>query len=169
MRVRCNKDILWYLILVGVFAVIIGVDRCNLIRINLTASVSRGVYIRIPQKKISHGCYVIFELPDSLSSQLSTASWYPDSQKFIKEVVGVEGDAVESFHNGYAVSGVELFPQFPYDREGNPLPREMDDLLVVPEGMVLVGSPHPYSFDSRYFGPLDIAEIDGVYQLLWEW
>ncbi len=155
--------------LVWVLTIIMVIDGCSILRINLTASVPRGVYLRVPQGDITYGSYVVFKLSDTLASQMSIAPWYPKGEFFIKEVIGVEGDTIESAHNGYSINNTELFPRFNQDRYGNTLPQELESISTVPPDSLILGSDHPYSFDSRYFGAVHTSELDGVYRLLWSW
>ncbi len=155
--------------LVCVIVIIMFLDGCSIFRINLTASVPRGVYLRVLQRDITYGSYAVFRLSDPLADQLSIAPWYPKGGLFIKEVVGVGGDMIEPAHNGYRINNTELFPRFNHDRYGNILPQELESIYTVPQDSLILGSDHPYSFDSRYFGAISLSTLDGVYRLLWSW
>jgi type IV secretory pathway protease TraF len=53
-----------------------------------------------------------------------------------------------------------------HDREGRPLPLRQGCARLF-EGHFFVVQPHPYSFDSRYFGPVSDCQIIGVARPLW--
>ncbi len=165
-KIRDFSKLIPFICIIGI---IMFLDGFSILRINLTASVPPGVYLRIPQKDISYGSYAVFRLPNTLASQLRVAPWYPKGEFFIKEVIGIEGDTIEPAHNGYRVNGIELFPRFNQDRYGNTLPQALERVYTVPPESLILGSEHPYSFDSRYFGVVYLSELDGVYRLLWSW
>ena len=54
------------------------------------------------------------------------------------------------------------------DGEGRALPHGPLGTFTVPAGRVwLVSSYNPYSFDSRYFGPVALSAVRGVARPLW--
>lgn len=127
--------------------------------VNTTPSFPRGVYLktyRTPNK----GDLVLFCPPDRplfhdalryhlISSGLCSSGF----GYLIKRVVAVEGDIVDISDAGVEVNGMTLKNS---KRQTifrpKPFTREMRHRLGAHE--VVLMSPHPLSFDSRYFGPL---------------
>ena len=127
--------------------------------VNTTPSFPRGVYLktyRIPQI----GDLVLFCPPDTplfheaLRYRLVSSGLCPSGMGYlIKRLAAVEGDNVCISDTGVEVNGKKLENSVRQTafRPG-PLVPAMHHLLGAHE--VLLMSPHPLSFDSRYFGPL---------------
>ncbi|ETX01009.1 MAG: hypothetical protein ETSY1_09165 [Candidatus Entotheonella factor] len=85
----------------------------------------------------------------------------------LKPVVALPGDRVEIgaevWVNGVVVAGSDRLVR---DRQGRAMPVPRGG--VVPPGYVWVVSiEHARSFDSRYFGQVSIARIEGVLEPFW--
>ncbi len=153
------------LCLVGLWVI----EYYEYIIINWSASIPRGIYTRMYDNEITYGDYVTFEFPKEQFFEPNQAPWYPEGGEFIKPVVGLPGDTIIRYRNGYQVAHTVLQPRYMQDRHGAKLPSLLEPYAEVPPEALLVGSVHAGSFDSRYFGPVVVSQITGVYQLLWEW
>jgi signal peptidase I len=77
----------------------------------------------------------------------------------VKRIVAVAGDRVHIAGDFALVNGAP--EQFPHMVFGSSLPWPVQD-LTVPRGTVFVlGDNRPVSYDSRYLGPLSVAQIQG--------
>jgi conjugative transfer signal peptidase TraF len=86
-------------------------------------------------------------------------------EPLLKPTVAVEGDEVTATSDGLRVNGRLLANAKPLtaDRAGRPLPSPAAPAGAVPQGMVwVISSYNALSFDSRYFGPIPVAAIEGV-------
>lgn len=101
---------------------------------------------------------------------------YPEdpSRDFIKRVVGVEGDMVESRGKVVHVNGKPLTE--PYMQHTDPAvrtaqPRDNFGPYLVPKGKFFVmGDNRDQSYDSRYWGYVDLSDIRGkAFILYWSW
>lgn len=103
---------------------------------------------------------------------------YPEdpSRDFIKRVIAVEGDVIESRHKVIYVNGQPV--KEPYiqhtDNSTRPAgiePRDNFGPYIVPKGKYfMMGDNRDQSYDSRYWGYVDLKEIRGKALIIyWSW
>ena len=79
-------------------------------------------------------------------------------------MVAVAGDQVTVSAAGLTVNGQNLLQSAPLSRDsaGRPIDAYAFGAYRVPAGMAWIVSGYsPNSFDSRYFGPVPVANIEG--------
>jgi conjugative transfer signal peptidase TraF len=84
--------------------------------------------------------------------------------------VAVAGDRVTVTAEGLAVNGMPLQNSRPAPADGQrrAMPVIAPGTYPVEPGTVwVVSSFNPASFDSRYFGPLPVAHVQGIARPLW--
>jgi conjugative transfer signal peptidase TraF len=142
------------------------------LRINATSSMPRGLWRlaaddRTPSKKdIIAVCP-----PDGPITALARKRGYigagrcPNGlEPLLKPVVAVAGDQVTVSAAGITVNGQNLPQSVPLrlDSAGRPIEAYSFGAYRVPPGMAWIVSGYsPNSFDSRYFGPVPVANIEG--------
>ncbi len=115
-------------------------------------------------KKPERGDIIVFKYPEN------------PEKDFIKRVVAIGGDVIEErnktvYVNGKA--GKELYAQHSDNniRPGGSDPRDNFGPITVPKGKVFVmGDNRDQSYDSRYWGFVDLNEIKGKALIIyWSW
>jgi len=115
-------------------------------------------------KKPGRGDIIVFKYPEDRS------------RDFIKRVIAVEGDMIESRNKTVYVNGKPM--EEPYAqhtdrsiRPGGPEPRDNFGPYIVPKGKYfMMGDNRDQSYDSRYWGYVDMGDIRGKALILyWSW
>lgn len=103
---------------------------------------------------------------------------YPENPKkdFIKRVIATGGDVIEERDKIVYVNGKAVFEPYAYHvdrtiRSGGNDPRDNFGPIVVPKDKVFVmGDNRDQSYDSRYWGFVDMKDIRGKALLIyWSW
>lgn len=141
------------------------------VRVNTTRSIPLGIYLRV-DAPIESGAYVTFCPPpvdvfrEALERQYIGAGFCPGGfGLMMKRVMAATGARVTVRQDGVWIDGRLLARSVPLagDGDGLPLPRyQADDDVLSEFQLLLMGDVSPYSFDSRYFGPIQRQQIKDV-------
>lgn len=115
-------------------------------------------------KKPEKGDIIVFKYPEN------------PSKDFIKRVVAVEGDVIESKNKMVHVNGNKVNEPYAWhtDSSMRPMgiePRDNFGPVIVPKNKYFVmGDNRDQSYDSRYWGYVDIKDVKGKALILyWSW
>lgn len=88
-------------------------------------------------------------------------------EAMMKRVAACAGDRIDSDGKSVSVNGKRLrYSQiYKKDKFGNALPTQQYP-YTVPQNSVYLTSEHPYGYDSRYLGPIDIKHIKGTARMV---
>jgi conjugative transfer signal peptidase TraF len=170
-------NVLTTLLLLG-FSILFVSDWLGL-RLNTTHSVDPGFYWVI-NKQPEKGDFVSFcPAQDSITKMayergyISFGNCPGHYEHLLKIVVGVSGDKVELHKQGAYINGTLLPPHsavLSQDGLGRPLlPFSNKAIVLKPDELWVMTNSNPLSFDSRYFGPIRLAQISDVVKPLWTW
>jgi conjugative transfer signal peptidase TraF len=144
-------------------------------RINTTPSLPLGLYW-VHDAKPTKGSVVLFCPPNQPVFIEAKARGYlaaglcdAGTQPLMKRIVATEGDRVTIAADGTLVNGESLLnsAQVQADPEGRPLPTYRGEFTLVAGQILLISEHSPLSFDSRYFGPVDEQNLQGVVEPVW--
>jgi type IV secretory pathway protease TraF len=131
------------------------------IRLNLSPSLPYGFYvIHWGQRSLIRGALVVVSVP----------GWGPSFLPLLKPVAAIEGDQVCRLGSMLSIQG-HLYGEIHYESRGRPLPSvfQGESCLTVGPGQVFLASEAPRSLDSRYCGPVALAQIRAVVTPLLTW
>jgi conjugative transfer signal peptidase TraF len=142
-------------------------------RINTTTSMPRGLWsLATEDRTASKGDIVAICPPNGPMTAIARRRGYIGAgrcsnglEPLLKPVVAVAGDQVTVSAAGITVNGRDLPQSAPLslDSAGRPIDAYASGTYRVPAGMAwIVSSYNPNSFDSRYFGPVPVANIEGM-------
>lgn len=145
-------------------------------RVNVTSSYPLGIWRLEAKRSITQGSLVLLCPPDTPLFQAAKgfgalrAGGCPGGYApLLKRLAAGPGDFVEVEEEGVSVNG-GLIPNsrpLQHDSQGQTLPR-IEERGWVSEGEAwLLSDFNPRSFDSRYFGPVSMAQIQGTMVPVW--
>jgi conjugative transfer signal peptidase TraF len=132
---------------------------------NLSPSMPRGLYLLERGKAPERGSAVILPVPDSVHAIVLARGYLPGRASLLKVVVALPGDVACVRVDSLVINGRIHGPVLPHDSVGRPLlPARFCGELS--PGTAFVGTPAPFSFDSRYFGAVPLSTLT-VVRPLW--
>jgi conjugative transfer signal peptidase TraF len=148
------------------------------VRVNTTRSIPVGLYLT-SSAPVHKGAYVLFCPPPSAVFDEARQRRYigggscPSGYGYMmKKVLAAKADAIDVADDGVRVNG-ELLPlsvPLKADKAGRPMPRYQANSFELKNSEVLLMSDvSSTSFDSRYFGPIDVAHIKSVIEPVFVW
>ena len=148
------------------------------VRVNTTKSIPIGIYLT-SSSAIEKGAYVMFCPPpsdvfdDARQRRYIASGACPGGYGYLmKKVLAAPPDVVDVSDDGVRVNG-ELLPlsaPLQADQAGRPLVRYQASRYALGHSEVLLMSDvSPTSFDSRYFGPINLAQIKTVIVPVFVW
>jgi type IV secretory pathway protease TraF len=152
-------------------AMLIGFEvHAPLVVYNASGSAPLGFYLledRLPRC----GELAVVKPPPAIELMLVRGAILPPSVPLVKQITAVGGDEVcrsDEPSGTISINGKVVAETFDKDHEGQPLPVWSGCMKPV-EGEFFLLQPHPYSFDSRYFGPVMRCDILGVTHAIRTW
>lgn len=127
--------------------------------LNITASLPCGVYLLRPYTAPRRGSVVSLDLPPSIRDLVATRRYLPPGTRLVKRIVAVEGDRVCTDGKRYVINGALLSGIADADAADLPLPPPYRFCGVVPGGVAFIAGAGASSLDSRYFGPVPLADL----------
>jgi conjugative transfer signal peptidase TraF len=148
------------------------------LRVNATASMPRGIWWVEPAGTRIERDEVVSVCPRDGAAirEAARRGYIPvgacpgGCEPLVKPVAAIAGDLVSVTAHGIAVNGepVADTAQLDKDSDGRPLRPIPAGVYSVPAGAVWLLSGHdPRSFDSRYFGAVPTANIQGIARPVW--
>lgn len=160
------------LLIIGVLAMLAG------LRVNTSKSIPLGLYVT-SRAPITKGAYVLVCLPplpavhEAFRRGYIGAGFCPGGFGYVfKTILAAKTDQVVIAPDGVRVNGALLPLSAPRDTDpsGRPMPRYPSDPVTLgPTQVLLMSDVSPTSFDARYYGPVDIVQIQTVVRPLFTW
>lgn len=137
-----------------------------IVMINESPSLPKGLYARAPAAALKLGAVVAIPQPAAARPYLA-ALGMPAEVRLLKRIAAAGGDRVCATPGRVATPAASV-AVLTHDRRGEPLPAWRSCRALAPGEVFLLGDT-PLSFDSRYFGPVRRAAVDGVYREIVTW
>ncbi len=126
---------------------------------NASESAPPGLYW-LDDQPIKRGDFVLVQIPMRVRALVGERGYLPPEIPLIKRVMGVEGDEICREATRISINANTVAEAQASDRSGRPMP-VWQGCHILSEDRVFLLQNHPYSFDGRYFGPVDRRLIMG--------
>jgi len=118
-------------------------------------------------RPLSAGSIVLTRLPPDAAALAAQRGYLPTHIPLLKRVGAVAPQHVCIVDGQVHIDGVPVAAVLPADRRGRPLPFWPQCRRLQSGELFLLSATHPASFDSRYFGPVNVSAVIGVTQPVW--
>lgn len=136
---------------------------------NASASVPLGLYGIEPNAVPRVGDLVAVRPSPALTRFMAERRYVEAGALLVKPVAALSGTTFCRTNMRVTLEGRAVATALPHDRFGRPLPRWSGCRRLVRNQLVLIAPALRASFDSRYFGPVDRAQVIGRAIPLWTW
>ena len=128
--------------------------------VNVTASLPRGLYMKVPSKEFERGDYIVYEPSAEVKKLIVENGWGSGKHDFLKQVGAVEGEKykIDADTLTFEIEGKYIGRVFETDSKGNELPKLRGE-FEVPRGYILSIATNERSFDGRYSGVISVSQI----------
>lgn len=128
---------------------------------NSSNSIPRGWYVR-QAGSIVRGAIVTVRATDVAPDYARLQDFTRFDDRFIKRIAAADGDIVCADGPNVTINGVRTLMRATRDRAGRALPTWSGCRTL--SGEVFLAGDTPDSFDGRYWGPVHIEKIEGVWR-----
>lgn len=129
---------------------------------NPSDSVPVGWYRIGPADALHVGAIVLTTLPPDTAALAAQRRYLPARVPLLKRVGAIAPQHVCIFDALVWIDGVPVAAVLPADRLGRTLPAWSHCRRLEPGELFLLSATNPASFDSRYFGPVNVSAVIGV-------
>ncbi|MBA3880632.1 MAG: peptidase [Sphingobium sp.] len=136
---------------------------------NVSASVPLGLYEIEPSAVPRVGDLVAVRPSPALTRFMAERRYVETNALLVKPVAALAGATVCRTNMRITLDGRAAATALPHDRFGRPLPRWSGCRRLARNQLLLIAPALRASFDSRYFGPVDRAQVIGRAFPLWTW
>ena len=134
---------------------------------NASASAPIGLYAVTPGAPVDPGDMVIARVPDPWRMMAGQRRYIPSNVPLVKRVAAAAGDEVCALGQEIFVNGKWVVERHVADAQGRPMKWWSGCVQLRGRQLFLLMSDSPASFDGRYFGVSEGAQIIGRAHLLW--
>jgi conjugative transfer signal peptidase TraF len=134
---------------------------------NASASSPRGLYLVTSVASLRRGDMAVAWPPATARRLAAERHYLPAHVPLVKRVAAVAGDRVCATRARIRINGRVAAARRRADLSRRPMPRWSGCQKLTAGQVLLLGTAGPDSFDGRYFGPSEQAEIVGKARKLW--
>jgi conjugative transfer signal peptidase TraF len=150
---------------IGIVALVCPKAGAPILLWNASASVPIGFY-RLASRPPRPGALAVIHLPETVRTLAETRGYLRAGTLLIKPVAAGVGEVVCRHGSLITINGRAVAQAKLTDTAGRPLPA-WSGCIQLADTQVFVLAAEPDSFDSRYIGPVDGANVPGTALPVW--
>jgi conjugative transfer signal peptidase TraF len=131
---------------------------------NPSDSMPQGFYV-LKKSELERGSVVTIRSVHAASDYAAKRDFTDAGDRFLKRIAAVEGDTVCADGSTVSVNGKPTAERADVDAAGDPLP-SWTGCVILSAGQVFLLGDHPGSFDGRYWGLSNRADLIGPWRPL---
>ncbi|MBX9612914.1 MAG: S26 family signal peptidase [Burkholderiales bacterium] len=136
---------------------------------NPSDSVSRGWYLVEVADELHRGDTVLVRLPARVQAFAAQRGYLPKGVPLLKRIEALPPQRVCIRGRVVFVDGHAVATALAHDSQQLSLPTWSGCRALAADEMFLLSDSHPASFDSRYWGPMNVSAVIGSARPLWTW
>lgn len=136
---------------------------------NASDSAPRGWYALVPEREFQVGMFVFARLPTRAEKLAAERGYLPLRVPLLKQIRAARGDFICAQDRVLTINGETAAQALKTDGNGRPLAQWTQCRLLEDDEVLLLGIDNHASFDSRYFGPVNVSSITGRAIPVWTW
>jgi conjugative transfer signal peptidase TraF len=154
---------------IATIAIASGADPPYRLVYNPSESAPRGWYALVPEHHPKTGQWVLVRLPQTIARLADERGYLPMHVSILKRIGARSGEEVCASVGGVFIQGNFVAQALKNDSRGRPLPKWGGCRTLKTQELFLLSTYSPFSFDSRYFGPVKRVAVMGQAIPLWTW
>jgi conjugative transfer signal peptidase TraF len=135
---------------------------------NASASAPIGFYRVIPASSLKRGAFAVVPTPPGFRMMAAKRHYLPFNVPLIKRIIALSSDEVCRHGEAILVNQKPVATALIKDSQGRALP-VWQDCIILDDNQFFALMDRPDSFDGRYFGPLNTANIIGIAVPIFTW
>ncbi len=136
---------------------------------NPSGSAPKGWYWVSQAHDLTVDDYVLVDLPESFKQLADERRYLPQTVPLLKRIRAVSDQFVCVRGRSLWIDGRRVATALTHDGRGRELVPWTGCRVLAGNELLLIGRENSSSFDSRYFGPIQITRIVGKVSPLWTW
>lgn len=136
---------------------------------NPSDSVPRGWYRVESADELRRGDTVLVRLPARVQAFAAQRSYLPHGVPLLKRIEALPPQRVCLIGRVVFVDGHAVATALAHDSQHRSLPTWSGCRALAAGEVFLLSDSHPASFDSRYWGPINVTTVIGNARPLWTW
>jgi len=134
---------------------------------NASDSAPRGLYAVVPATQLKVGDYVVARLPENAAKLADARHYLPRSLPVLKLIAAMVGQQVCVRGGTVYIDQTAVARALQSDGRDRALDAWNHCRRLQRDEVFLLNPGHPASFDSRYFGPIDVTFVRGRAVPIW--